>query len=226
MTRRAAPPQRPRRSPRRQEERSAETRAKVVVAATECVAERGLAGATLTAIAERAGVTWGAIQHQFGEKDALLDAVLLAALAELRRHVAAVAESTPDPAGRVRALLLRCREVLAGPLYRAFFEIQLRRGREADGRTAAWAEVVDAELAAVWQRLFGELGLPDRQLADAQHFLFAAMNGIAAETMLFPSKALAIRNLEILEETLLRLLDLEAGPGRARRAGPRGKADR
>ncbi len=209
MPSRSSVPKRPWRGPRSQEERSAATRAKVVTAATECLAELGLRAATLAAIADRAGVTCGAIQHQFGEKEALLDAVLEAAIEELRTHFARVRASTPDPVGRVRALMARCREVLAGPLYRAFFEIQLSRRRELGKQTEAWSDYIDGELAAVWSGLFGGLGLSERQLEDAQRFLFAALNGIAAEGMLFPSKAFVNRDLEILEKTLLRLLELD-----------------
>lgn len=209
MPSRPAAPRRPWRGPRSQEERSASTRAKVVTAATECVAELGLRGATLTAIADRAGVTCGAIQHQFGEKEALLDAVLEAAIEELRRHFAVVQQGSADPVGRVQALMARCREVLAGPLYRSFFEIQLARGRESGASNEAWADYIEGELAAVWRGLFGDLGLSERRLEDARRFLVAAMNGIAAESMLFPSRSLVSRDLEILEETLLRLLELE-----------------
>ena len=93
--------------------------------------EVDLRAATMAAIAERAGVTWGAIQHQFGEKDALLDAVLESATRSLRGHFEHARDATTEPAERLRILMTRCREVLAGPLYRAFFEIQLARGRDS-----------------------------------------------------------------------------------------------
>jgi len=153
MPSRSSVPKRPWRGPRSQEERSAATRAKVVTAATECLAELGLRAATLAAIADRAGVTCGAIQHQFGEKEALLDAVLEAAIEELRTHFSRVRASTPDPVGRVRALMARCREVLAGPLYRAFFEIQLSRRRESGKQTEAWSDYIDGELAGLERTL-------------------------------------------------------------------------
>ena len=101
-------PARRRRSPRTQEERSAATRANVVQAATECVAELGFRAATMGAIAERAGVSWGAIQHQFGEKDALLDAVLEQAVGELQAGLSDIREQENDPAGRVRTFVRRC----------------------------------------------------------------------------------------------------------------------
>ncbi|RBY84414.1 TetR/AcrR family transcriptional regulator [Blastococcus sp. TF02A-26] len=51
-------------------------RAAVVEAAIQCILERGIYRASSNAIAERAGVTWGAIQHHFGTREALMLAVL------------------------------------------------------------------------------------------------------------------------------------------------------
>ncbi|MBK6738875.1 MAG: helix-turn-helix transcriptional regulator [Haliea sp.] len=40
------------------------------------IRETGFASATSTEIAKRAGVTWGAVQHHFGGKEEILEAVL------------------------------------------------------------------------------------------------------------------------------------------------------
>ena len=57
-------------------ERTAETRARVIEAVFECIAELGFARTTANEITRRAGVTWGAVQHHFGGKHALLVAVV------------------------------------------------------------------------------------------------------------------------------------------------------
>ncbi|WP_044563061.1 TetR/AcrR family transcriptional regulator [Azospirillum sp. B4] len=51
-----------------QERRSAETYGKLVTATVNAVFEHGYAGATMTVIAQTAGVTRGAIQHHFGDR--------------------------------------------------------------------------------------------------------------------------------------------------------------
>jgi len=203
-------PTRRRRSPRTQEERSAATRAKLVTAATECVAELGLRAATMGAIAERAGVSWGAIQHQFGEKDALLDAVLEDAVRSFQASLSEIRAAEPDPTLRVQAFLGRCRDLLNGPTYKAFIEIQMGRSRDASRETDAWSQYLGDALGDIWRELFGDLGLSRRRLEGAQRFAFAVLNGIAAEAMLFPGVDFAGRHLEILGETLRRLLDLES----------------
>ena len=61
---RQAPP----RERRSQTERTAETRERVMAAVVESIAEVGYPKTTANEIARRAGVTWGAVQHHFGER--------------------------------------------------------------------------------------------------------------------------------------------------------------
>ncbi len=60
------------RARRTQAERRAETRAALLEATIDCLVEHGYAGTTTRRIAERAGVTLGAVQHHFGSKVGLL----------------------------------------------------------------------------------------------------------------------------------------------------------
>lgn len=62
----------PRRASRTQAERRAATRVALLEAAIDCLAEEGYASATTRRIAERAGVTPGALQHHFTTKTDLL----------------------------------------------------------------------------------------------------------------------------------------------------------
>jgi AcrR family transcriptional regulator len=59
-----------------QEERRAETRQRLLDAAAELFAERGIDGSSVDAIAERADRTSGAVYDHFGGKDGLLFALL------------------------------------------------------------------------------------------------------------------------------------------------------
>ena len=70
---RAPAPARERRS---HAERTAETRCRVMAAVVESIADVGYQKTTSAEIARRAGVTWGAVQHHFGDKDGILMAVL------------------------------------------------------------------------------------------------------------------------------------------------------
>jgi AcrR family transcriptional regulator len=195
------------RTPRRtQEERSAETRARVIAAASECVVERGFRGATMTAIADRAGVTWGAMQHQFGDKDAILDAVMEEALLVFERDLSEVGRSAADAGQRVRRFVARAEELLRGRSYRAYLEIQLNRSRSGmphDGE--AWARHVAGVLDRSWEAAFGDLGLPRRALEESKRFGFMALAGMATERMLFPEVDRIRLQLASLRDVLLRI---------------------
>jgi len=199
----------PARVRRTQVERSAATRARVIRAAADCLADQGFKGATMSAIAERAGVTWGAIQHHFGDKNAILDAVLESALGELETGLADLAEVEPEIEKRVRAFIPKADALLRGPGYRAFVEIQLNRARDEARKQQAdvtWSDQVAGALARVWKRAFGDLGIAPRRLQAARRFTFMVLSGIAAETMLFPGFDFSHQHLAMLEESLLRML--------------------
>ena len=76
---------RPRRT---QAGRSAATRDALVAAARRLFAERGFAEVPADAIVAAAGVTRGALYHQFTDKTALFDAVLEAVEADIARRLA------------------------------------------------------------------------------------------------------------------------------------------
>ena len=76
---------RPRRT---QAGRSAATRDALVAAARRLFAERGFAEVPADAIVAAAGVTRGALYHQFADKTALFDAVLEAVEADIARRLA------------------------------------------------------------------------------------------------------------------------------------------
>ena len=88
-----------------QRQRSEEKRERVIRAAIECIAEEGLQRATAERIAARSGVSWGGIQHQFGDKTGILDAVLEQLLRDLRDQVEQFSTRATSIEGRVRALV-------------------------------------------------------------------------------------------------------------------------
>jgi len=76
------------RTRRAQADRSAATRDALVAAARPLFAAHGFAGVSTDAIVAAAGVTRGALYHQFADKTALFEAVLAAVEAEIARRLA------------------------------------------------------------------------------------------------------------------------------------------
>lgn len=127
-------------APRRtQEQRSSQTRAKLLDATIDCLVEYGYAGTTTPRIAARAGVTRGAQVHHFGSRDDLMIAAVNR-LAE-RQVASALAEvddlAAEDPFDSLMDLLW---EFHQGPLAIAVTELWIA------GRT-------DPELASEMRRV-------------------------------------------------------------------------
>ncbi len=90
---------------RTQEERREATRDALLGAAVALVAERGIEATTLSDVAERAGVSKGALTHHYESKEALLDAVLDRAASHLERALTAAWDPTAPPFPRLRKAL-------------------------------------------------------------------------------------------------------------------------
>jgi len=82
------------------------TRAGILTAATVEITAKGLGGARVDEIAERAGVNKRMIYHYFGGKDGLYLAVLEAAYAEIRSEEIKLDLGKRDPAEGMRELVL------------------------------------------------------------------------------------------------------------------------
>lgn len=114
-----------------------------------CVREEGFSAASTRHIVERAGVSWGVIQHHFGDRDGLLIAVIDDAVDRL---VASLEElGDPNDARDTGALVRGAWAALSNPKAMAGLEIliatkELRRGldtRHVERLGSALAGLID-----------------------------------------------------------------------------------
>lgn len=90
--------------PRRKFRREGEDRRRqdLIEATLDCVSDKGIKGATLRAIALRAGVTAGLIRHYFPGKDELMQAAYRATVSLMTEQaLAALADAPQDPVARL-----------------------------------------------------------------------------------------------------------------------------
>lgn len=90
--------------PRTQEQRRAETRRRLLEAAREVVADRGVAGASVDAVAGAAGRTSGALYDHFGGKNGLIIALLDEWKQATADAIVADLTATDDPVERLAAV--------------------------------------------------------------------------------------------------------------------------
>jgi AcrR family transcriptional regulator len=108
-----------------QEERSAETRRRLLDATVACLFERGYAGTTTTEIASRAGVSRGAQLHHFPRKDELVVSALEHVF-ELRLSEMSAAIAEPPPGNRehrITVIIDAMWPMFKGPTFYAWLEL-------------------------------------------------------------------------------------------------------
>jgi AcrR family transcriptional regulator len=143
--------------PRTQEERKAETRARLIAAAAELFATKGFHAVSAEAVAEAADRTTGALYSHFGGKDGLLLALVEVWLDESATRIESSVELASDLDGR---LLSVWRSFGAPPAEHdgswmlLEFELFLHGAREP-----VFAERLAARYSAYRERLGGVLDL-------------------------------------------------------------------
>jgi AcrR family transcriptional regulator len=121
----------------RKAEQSDATRSALLRVARQLFTERGYAATSTTDIADRAGVTRGALYHHFAAKDNLFRAVFEQLEAEIAEHVAREALAGADPLEQLR---LGCRAFLDACLDPAVQRIVLLEGPGVLG-WETWQEI-------------------------------------------------------------------------------------
>jgi AcrR family transcriptional regulator len=141
-----------------QDEKSAETRRRLLDAAIRCVIERGYANTTGSEIAERAGLSRGAQLYHFQTKAELLaqavEHLFELMFSEMRQRV----EQLSGEAVRSSAAIELAWQIANSPLYRAWLELMIASRTDAYLRDSIRA--VNTRLTEFVQKTFGRLFIP------------------------------------------------------------------
>jgi AcrR family transcriptional regulator len=192
----------PERERRSHAERTAETRARVMAAVVASIAEVGYQRTTAAEIARRAGVTWGAVQHHFGDKDGILRAVLEEAFDDFARlHVNSPAEGEGIEE-RVALFIDRSAKHFGSALYRSNFEILLNLPSDLE---LSWQQEMLAAWIHLWSRYFPETDPEQPRSLDLMSYTVSVLSGLAATRMLEGRGAdISSGELRYLKDTLVR----------------------
>jgi len=139
------------RARRTQADRSAATREALVAAARRLFAAQGFAEVPADAIVAEAGVTRGALYHQFADKTALFDATMEAVEADIARRLAdaVAAAGMSDPVEALRHAVRTWLEICVEP--------EIHRVALVDGPSvlgwARWREVCQRHVFGLVQDL-------------------------------------------------------------------------
>jgi AcrR family transcriptional regulator len=194
-------------------ERTAETRARILAAVVDSIAEVGFQRSTAAEITRRAGVTWGAVQHHFGDKDAMLVAVLWDSFRRFEERLGDAPLAGTPLSARVSLFVERAFNHFASREYASTFEILLDHLRRADAPRvgARWQEAMSRAWDRVWQRFFADAPVPRARHGVLQHYTVSVLSGLAS-TLLLEGREARVRpaELALLAETLTRGLGGES----------------
>ena len=200
----------PKRERRSHAERTAETRARIIAAVVDSIAEIGFPRTTAVEITRRAGVTWGAVQHHFGDKDGILIAVLEDSFHRFAARLAEVEVEGLPLARRVERFVACGFAHFTSREYASTFEILLDHLRregpwEKDG--ASWQLAMARAWDLEWRRFFGTAPVPSRRHGVLQRYTIAVLSGLATMQQLEGEDArLRDAELTLLRDTLVREL--------------------
>ncbi|WP_411848840.1 TetR/AcrR family transcriptional regulator [Streptomyces mobaraensis] len=108
------------------------TRRRVMDAAVDCLAEYGWAGSTVTVVAERAGVSRGALQHHFPTREDLFTSAVEYVAEQQSAALRALVESAAPIVGPARRYLAVTElvDLYTGPLFRAALHLWVAAATE------------------------------------------------------------------------------------------------
>lgn len=198
----------PHRERRSHAERTAETQRRIKAAVVEAIMQVGFQRATAAEISRRSGVSWGAAQHHFGDKDGILAAVLVDSFNQFAAGLSGISVDETSLDERVALFIDAAWKHFGSDQYRCTFEILLNIP------PVDWSSpdhpLRDATLKVwgnLWARFFGEAGLPPRRTIAVQYYAISVMSGLAAMKKLEgPTPSQRRMELGFLKETLAREL--------------------
>lgn len=155
---------------------------RVVDAAVECILDEGFYRASTNAIARRAGVTWGVIQHHFGTREALMLAIFERAARRMDELFGSAELDGADVEARVEQLAALVWSFYRQPEFLAYVQVLLNLGqdpRTAD-RTLQTLATLNARMASHLPRLRSQVLGGDRAGgAERFRFVFETLRGVA-----------------------------------------------
>lgn len=196
---------------RSQAERNAETQRRIKRAAVESISEIGLSRTTGAEIGRRAGVTWGAVQHHFGDKDGIVLAVLEESFERFAEALDGPVDDTASLEERVALFVERAWMHFKSPHYRTTSEILRSRPEDT---APAWHEDTVSVWNATWRRYFVESRLSPKRRIALMNYAISVLSGLSASGLV-EARGAKRPTLELgfLQSTLVRELG-ESVPAR------------
>ncbi|MEJ6394578.1 TetR/AcrR family transcriptional regulator [Gymnodinialimonas sp. 2305UL16-5] len=170
---------------RTQAERSAETQNKILEAAVACFSDAGLQNSSTHDVAERAGVSRGAMLHHFPTRTDLLNAAFAHLLEREIEDLSKFSRRISDDGAAMGDLLRYIWSKYEGPLFTVTLDY-LALGR-IDAEVMAVIEPTagrfNTQLEDLWVKCLGKLSFPEEAKKDSMARTMLLIRGMAFQNV-------------------------------------------
>jgi len=190
---------------RTQSERREQTRGALIDATIELLMERGMQGAAVQEICKRAGVTTGAIQHQFGSKTGLIAEVVETLFTSFADEIPVTGEAHLSLEERVARVVDHYWSIYGGERYFAVLEVLLAT-RHDPSLMALVSQYRSRNLSALEEALpieFPDVDLPASELKAAVQRMMDYLRGHALRRLYQSDDALDRQALDHARKMVL-----------------------
>lgn len=198
---------------RTQIQRREGTRKALLNAATQCVCGAGYARTTTTDVAKEAGLSRGAVQHHFKDKNDLMACVVERGWTDLVERLRGIAAFEGTLEERVHAVVDRMWESYSSEACQAAVEVtHATRGDEA--LRAAHAELYEEcrlTLDREWRRVFSDAPVSAERVRMSRRLARSLLAGILQQLGLDPKRTDIPADIALLKETVYRTLTTPGG---------------
>lgn len=204
---------------RSQEERKAETRERLIKATIAEIQERGYAGLKTRHVAKRAGVTWGAAQHLFGDKIDLLVDVDLHLYEKIVQHLMRFDIRDTQRRDWVYHYVRHLWEVFSSPEMLVFYELAIssRHSPEFHAKLKVRVNTMTRHLDQLWLNAWGHTSIPVDQLLGLRTVVTLTLEALSIGTHIRGDAEYIDRALRALVGTIENVL--QGSTARPRKRG-------
>ena len=166
---------------RTQSERTAETRQRLIDATIVLLLEEGMNGATVLKICQRAEVTTGALQHQFGSKSGLMAEVIRQLFKPFVVPFETSTTGREPLKGRIDGLVERYWRIYGADTYFAIAEILLATRHDDDlmQLVSSYRDDRLRQLATFLPVEFDDVDLTEAEMLASAHMMLDFLRGYA-----------------------------------------------
>ena len=161
--------------------RGSDTYCKVINAGIRCISEKGFHNASTNKIAKEADVTWGVLQHQFGDKARLLEAILEYCFEQQMNKISLSTSANQPLDSRVDALFEAIWENQQTDTALVLWEILygVRRDPQLSERFQPTLQKLRDLYDQQWQLLFDDIAISPESMAAVKELTFSALRGLS-----------------------------------------------